>query len=194
MKTFRRLLGFLRPYRRGVIWSFVLAARRDGRRRRDPVPRRRDDRRDPPRRGRQPVAARRSRSSAPGCCGCCFSVARRLVAGRVSLGVEFDLRNRMYAHLQSLELAFFDDQQTGQLMSRSTVDLAGGALLPRLRPDLHRPVADHDRDRRRRDARGEPAAGARRPRADAVRRSGPRRATAGSTGPRRRRCSSGSPS
>jgi ABC-type multidrug transport system fused ATPase/permease subunit len=52
-----------------------------------------------------------------------FSVARRLVAGRVSLGVEFDLRNRMYAHLQSLELGFFDDQQTGQLMSRSTVDL-----------------------------------------------------------------------
>ena len=52
-----------------------------------------------------------------------FSVARRLVAGQVSLGVEFDLRNRMYAHLQSLELGFFDGQQTGQLMSRSTVDL-----------------------------------------------------------------------
>ena len=29
----------------------------------------------------------------------------------------------MYAHLQSLELGFFDGQQTGQLMSRSTVDL-----------------------------------------------------------------------
>jgi ABC-type multidrug transport system fused ATPase/permease subunit len=52
-----------------------------------------------------------------------FSVARRIVAGRVSLGVEYDLRNRMYAHLQSLELAFFDQQQTGQLMSRATVDL-----------------------------------------------------------------------
>ena len=52
-----------------------------------------------------------------------FSVARRLVAGRVSLGVEFDLRNLVYSHLQSLELAFFDGQQTGQLMSRSTVDL-----------------------------------------------------------------------
>ena len=52
-----------------------------------------------------------------------FSVVRRLVAGRVSLGVEYDLRNRMYGHLQSLELAFFDGQQTGQLMSRSTVDL-----------------------------------------------------------------------
>src|SRR4051794_2630993 len=52
-----------------------------------------------------------------------LSAARRLVAGRVSLGVEFDLRNRMYSHLQSLELGFFDEQQTGQLMSRSTVDL-----------------------------------------------------------------------
>src|SRR5213076_1703852 len=52
-----------------------------------------------------------------------FSVVRRLVAGRVSLGVEFDLRNLMYGHLQSLELGFFDGQQTGQLMSRSTVDL-----------------------------------------------------------------------
>jgi ABC-type multidrug transport system fused ATPase/permease subunit len=52
-----------------------------------------------------------------------LSGARRLVAGRVSLGVEFDLRNRMYSHLQSLELGFFDEQQTGQLMSRSTVDL-----------------------------------------------------------------------
>ena len=45
------------------------------------------------------------------------------MAGRVSLGVEYDLRNRMYEHLQSLELAFFDQQQTGQLMSRATVDL-----------------------------------------------------------------------
>jgi ATP-binding cassette subfamily B protein len=52
-----------------------------------------------------------------------FSVVRRLVAGRVSLGVEYDLRNRIYSHLHSLELAFFDSQQTGQLMSRSTVDL-----------------------------------------------------------------------
>src|SRR3954447_17699254 len=53
-----------------------------------------------------------------------FTVTRRLVAGRGSLGVEFDLRNRIYRHLQSLELAYFDEQSTGQLMSRSTVDLA----------------------------------------------------------------------
>ena len=52
-----------------------------------------------------------------------LSVARRLVAGRVSLGVELNLRNRMYEHLQVLELGFFARQQTGQLMSRATVDL-----------------------------------------------------------------------
>jgi ATP-binding cassette subfamily B protein len=52
-----------------------------------------------------------------------LSVFRRLVAGRVSLGVEADLRNTLYGHLQRLELAFFDRQQTGQLMSRATVDL-----------------------------------------------------------------------
>ncbi len=52
-----------------------------------------------------------------------LSVFRRLVAGRVSLGVEMDLRNRLYGQFQRLELAFFDRQQTGQLMSRATVDL-----------------------------------------------------------------------
>jgi ABC-type multidrug transport system fused ATPase/permease subunit len=54
-----------------------------------------------------------------------LSVGRRLVAGRVSLGVEVDLRNGLYGHLQRLELGFFDNQQTGQLMSRATVDLQG---------------------------------------------------------------------
>jgi ABC-type multidrug transport system fused ATPase/permease subunit len=52
-----------------------------------------------------------------------LAVPRRLISGRVSLGVEYDLRNRLYRHLQSLELGFFDRQQTGQLMSRVTVDL-----------------------------------------------------------------------
>ncbi|HYC80205.1 MAG TPA: ABC transporter ATP-binding protein [Solirubrobacterales bacterium] len=52
-----------------------------------------------------------------------LTVVRRLVAGKVSLAVEFDLRQTLYAHLQRLELGFFDSQQTGQLMSRATVDL-----------------------------------------------------------------------
>jgi ATP-binding cassette subfamily B protein len=52
-----------------------------------------------------------------------LTVVRRLVAGKVSLAVEFDLRQLFYAHLQKLDLGFFDSQQTGQLMSRATVDL-----------------------------------------------------------------------
>ncbi len=52
-----------------------------------------------------------------------LTVARRLIAGKVSLGVEYDLRERIYEHLQKLELGYFDSQQTGQLMSRATVDL-----------------------------------------------------------------------
>jgi ATP-binding cassette subfamily B protein len=52
-----------------------------------------------------------------------LTVVRRLIAGKVSVAVEFDLRERMYRHLQSLELGFFDSQQTGQLMSRATIDL-----------------------------------------------------------------------
>jgi ATP-binding cassette subfamily B protein len=53
-----------------------------------------------------------------------LSVFRRLVAGRVSLAIEYDLRTLLYAHLQKLELGFFAGQQTGQLMSRATVDLS----------------------------------------------------------------------
>src|SRR6201991_3809622 len=52
-----------------------------------------------------------------------LSLFRRLVAGQVSLAIEYDLRTLLYAHLQKLELGFFDGQQTGQLMSRATVDL-----------------------------------------------------------------------
>src|SRR3989442_13959468 len=63
-----------------------------------------------------------------------FSVSRRLIAGRVSLGGEYDLRNRMYAHLQSLQVAFFDDQQTGELVARATDDLQAVACFLGDRP------------------------------------------------------------
>jgi ATP-binding cassette subfamily B protein len=52
-----------------------------------------------------------------------LTVIRRVIAGKVSLAVEFDLRQEVYAHLMRLELGFFDRNQTGQLMSRATVDL-----------------------------------------------------------------------
>jgi ATP-binding cassette subfamily B protein len=50
-------------------------------------------------------------------------VARRLVAGRMAVAIEYDLRNRTYAHLQRLSFSFFDRNQTGQLMSRATADV-----------------------------------------------------------------------
>ena len=63
------------------------------------------------------------RCSGPASCASALTVGRRLIAGRVSLDVEYDLRQTFYEHLQKLELGFFDTQQTGQLMSRATVDL-----------------------------------------------------------------------
>src|SRR5215217_2477629 len=48
---------------------------------------------------------------------------RRLISGRQALGVEFDMRNGLYAKLQRLSFGFYDRHQTGQLMSRATVDL-----------------------------------------------------------------------
>ena len=52
-------------------------------------------------------------------------VGRRLISGRQALGVEFDMRNALYAHLVRLSFGFYDRHQTGQLMSRATVDLQG---------------------------------------------------------------------
>ncbi len=52
-----------------------------------------------------------------------ITLGRRLISGRVALGVELDLRNAIYAKLVRLSFGYFDRQQTGQLMSRATVDL-----------------------------------------------------------------------
>ena len=121
MRTFWRLLGFLRPYRRGVLLSFALAAAALGMGVLIPYLTGRTV--DEIRAGGADLRPLALAVAGAGVLRLAFSVVRRLVAGRVSLGVEFDLRNRMYSHLQSLELGFFDSQQTGQLMSRSTVDL-----------------------------------------------------------------------
>jgi ABC-type multidrug transport system fused ATPase/permease subunit len=124
LATFRRLLGFLSPYRRAVILSFVLAAAAMVASVAIPwlVGRAIDRVRA------HDTAGLRSYAIAVAVAGLVslvLTVARRLIAGRVSLGVEYDLRNGVYAHLQALELGFFDRQQTGQLMSRATVDLQG---------------------------------------------------------------------
>jgi ABC-type multidrug transport system fused ATPase/permease subunit len=50
-------------------------------------------------------------------------LGRRLISGRQALGVELDMRRAVYAKLVRLSFRFFDQHQTGQLMSRATVDL-----------------------------------------------------------------------
>jgi ABC-type multidrug transport system fused ATPase/permease subunit len=122
LATFRRLLGFLRPYRRGVVLSAVLAAFAMAMTVAIPALTGRaiDQIRSHDGSGLDRIALL---IGLAGVGRLLLTVARRLVAGRVSLGVEQDLRQLMYSHLLSLELSFFDRQQTGQLMSRATVDL-----------------------------------------------------------------------
>jgi ABC-type multidrug transport system fused ATPase/permease subunit len=120
--TFRRLLGFLAPYRRSVIASGVLAALAMVFTVAIPwlTGRAIDHIRHHDRGGLEALAIA---VAVAGLLRLVLTVFRRLIAGRVSLGVELDLRNRFYGHLMGLELGFFDRQQTGQLMSRATVDL-----------------------------------------------------------------------
>jgi ABC-type multidrug transport system fused ATPase/permease subunit len=124
--TFLRLLGFLRPYRAGLAVSTLLAV------------------------GSQAaqialvwVTGRDAIDSAllhhdagrlwfsVGAIVCLGAVraalmaGRRLLSGRQALDVEMDLRTGLYAHLVRLSFGFYDRHQTGQLMSRATVDLQG---------------------------------------------------------------------
>ncbi|TMF87147.1 MAG: ABC transporter ATP-binding protein [Chloroflexi bacterium] len=48
---------------------------------------------------------------------------RRNLSGTVSFNMETDLRNDFYAHLQSLQVAFHDNWQSGQLLSRAIGDI-----------------------------------------------------------------------
>ena len=123
MHTFGRLLSFLRPYKRGVVWSLVLAALAmvctvaipwlTGR----AV--------DEITAGDKDALRMLAGAVVVVAAGAARAVGRAAARRREGLaGVEYDLRNLIYAHLQRLELGFFAGQQTGQLMSRATVDLA----------------------------------------------------------------------
>src|SRR5918999_3461380 len=122
-RTFVRLLGFLRPYKWSLAVSVVLAI------------------------GSQAAAVvaafltgdaleralfSEARSTlwllaaailATGLARALFMMGRRLIAGRQALSIEFDMRNTLYAKLLRLSFGFYDRHQTGQLMSRATVDL-----------------------------------------------------------------------
>ena len=122
--TFLRLLGFLRPYKWSLRLSIVLAIGsqtatlaatylagsvaqiiEDGDRNR--------------------LTALVAAILVLGLAAAVMMIGRRLIAGKQALGVELDLRTAMYAKLLRLSFGFYDRNQTGQLMSRATVDLQG---------------------------------------------------------------------
>ena len=122
-RTFWRLLGFLKPYKWSLAVSIVLAV------------------------GSQAAAVgmafltggglERAVDSAElrtiwgfalailalGLVRSLLMMGRRLLSGRQALAVEFDMRNGLYSKLLRLSYGFYDRHQTGQLMSRATVDL-----------------------------------------------------------------------
>jgi ABC-type multidrug transport system fused ATPase/permease subunit len=121
--TFARLLGFLRPYRWSLAVSIVLAVASQAAAVAlafltgaafEQVLQTKD------RRALWIVVAA---VLAVGFARALFMVGRRLISGRQALGVEFDLRNALYSKLVRLSFGFYDKHQTGQLMSRATVDL-----------------------------------------------------------------------
>jgi ATP-binding cassette subfamily B protein len=136
MKIFNRLLGFLRPYRRGLTVSWTLASLAMVMT--VALPALTGSAVEAIRKGvihahRHATAQRASDRHTLLVLAVVILVVvlirwgltywRRMIAGRMSLGVEYDLREQLYGQLQRLELGFFDHQQTGQLMSRATVDL-----------------------------------------------------------------------
>jgi ABC-type multidrug transport system fused ATPase/permease subunit len=132
MTTFYRLLGFLRPYKRGMIISWALASLAMVMTVALPLLTGRAVEIISTGHHHQAAARASAHHELTLIAGAIallvllrwgFMYWRRMVAGRLSLGVEYDLRKLLYGHLQQLELGFFDRQQTGQLMSRATVDL-----------------------------------------------------------------------
>ena len=120
--TFWRLLGFLAPYKATLVISLVLAVFAQGGSLAFPWL------------TKDVVAAINAhhRSQLPTLIGIVLAVGlvkalctvgRRLISGKQALAVELDMRNAIYAKLLRLSFGYFDRRQTGQLMSRATVDL-----------------------------------------------------------------------
>ncbi|MGH3030728.1 MAG: ABC transporter ATP-binding protein [Gaiellaceae bacterium] len=125
LRTFVRLLGFLRPYRWSLAASVALAVGSQAAGMAipaltglviDDAIANRDERE---------LVFLVSLVAVAGLARGLFLMGRRFIAGRQALGVEFDIRNALYTHLLRLSWGFYDRHQTGQLMSRATVDLQG---------------------------------------------------------------------
>ena len=122
-RTFVRLLGFLRPYKGSLLVSTILAVLSqaaaiaivllvgeaiDG---------------IEARRGTGTLTWIVAAIMAVGVLKAGLMVGRRVISGRQALGIEKDMREGLYAHLLRLSFGFYDRHQTGQLMSRATIDL-----------------------------------------------------------------------
>jgi ABC-type multidrug transport system fused ATPase/permease subunit len=123
MTTFRRLLGFLAPYRLQVVVTALLAAGTQAAAL--VIPYLTGEVIDAASSGqsRTRIFTLAGLIVVAGLVNGVLMLFRRWLAGRLSLNVEFDLRNRFYSHLQRLSFRFFDQHQTGQLLSRATVDV-----------------------------------------------------------------------
>ena len=124
-QTFARLLGFLRPYKLSLVVSIMLAVLSQGAAIAliyltgaviDKALATHDH---------QMLWILVGAVLAVGFARAAMMSGRRLISGRQALAVEMDMRQGLYAHLVRLSFGFYDRHQTGQLMSRATVDLQG---------------------------------------------------------------------
>jgi ATP-binding cassette subfamily B protein len=125
-RTFARLLSFLRPYKRGLAISAVLAVGSQaaqialiwvtGKNVIDGALLNHDT---------QKLWINVGIVAALGVVSAVLMSGRRLISGKQALDVEMDIRQRLYSHFVRLSFGFYDRNQTGQLMSRATVDLQG---------------------------------------------------------------------
>ena len=123
--TFARLLGFLSPYRVSLVVSIVLAVASQGAQialvwvTKNVI----DHAITPHDAGKLWIYV--WTIVGLGALRAVLMAARRLISGKQALAVEMDMRQGLYAHLVRLSFGFYDRHQTGQLMSRATVDLQG---------------------------------------------------------------------
>jgi ABC-type multidrug transport system fused ATPase/permease subunit len=125
-RTFARLLSFLRPYKRGLAISIVLAIGSQaaqialiwvtGKNVIDQALLEHDS---------QKLWLYVGAIALLGLVSAVLMSGRRLISGKQALDVEMDLRQGLYSHFVRLSFGFYDRNQTGQLMSRATVDLQG---------------------------------------------------------------------
>jgi ABC-type multidrug transport system fused ATPase/permease subunit len=124
-QTFFRLLGFLRPYKASLAISTIFAIGYQGSQialvwiTKNVI----DDALTP--RDSHKLWMYVGAIVALGVVRAVLMFGRRLISGRQALAVEMDLRQSLYARLVRLSFGFYDRHQTGQLMSRATVDLQG---------------------------------------------------------------------